>query len=534
MLNWKYGLAIGVMMAAIALGQQVYAADDALPPSVLPNRPAGSGKGVDLGTPFESPADGIELRPPVDSKVLRRQGVGDLVVEFVHDKNDWLIRVSKVEVTLAKPLGDIKEGVDTRIGMLEETADEFQRLNAGAKELRKEVLRVGDLEVGMLAYRFTQGRQQGMARRFLQEALIPMEQREKSQNMSKFYYAITMFSPARKDDGQNGVDAKEKLAADTFASMIESVKLLDRLSIRKDQEDRLKRTRELFLTLQDSKRMQKVAVAEQWLRITRDGTDIGYSYVTEDTRTHQDATNGTLITVASHTTPMPTLTVDVISRIYLSQDWRKESWTHSVLAVDTKAGSQTSAELGFSDFHQQWYQDLTDVKDPARPPVTRRSSRRLEVRTQTARAVSRPYTIEELRPWYLPQVAKQMLPRLLPLNEAKTYMFDTYVSDLSKVMVRYVDVGAPLPVTFAGKRVVAVQVKDRVGMEGAPTIYYMTIDGTYLGSETVVSDADGKKQTYQVISTDAATLRKIWPKAQFVKPEEQDMPKMPVRKTPAE
>ena len=62
--------------------------------------------------------------------------------------------------------------------------------------------------------------------------------------------------------------------------MLDSVTLLDRGAIRREQEDRLYRTRTLFVNLTPA-RLKAALIPEQWLRVIHDGKDVGYTYICE-------------------------------------------------------------------------------------------------------------------------------------------------------------------------------------------------------------------------------------------------------------
>jgi hypothetical protein len=64
----------------------------------------------------------------------------------------------------------------------------------------------------------------------------------------------------------------------------------------------------------------------------------------------------------------------------------------------------------------------------------------------------------------------------------------------------------------------AVPISDRIGLEGAPTIHYMSPEGKYLGSENKSSRA-------LILPSDAETLQKIWSNnADLTKPKVPEMP----------
>ena len=64
-----------------------------------------------------------------------------------------------------------------------------------------------------------------------------------------------------------------------------------------------------------------------------------------------------------------------------------------------------------------------------------------------------------LPPFYLPQALGQLLPRLLPLGQPKTYLFATWVSESRALMMRYVDVGTESRVEFNGRLIRANRVR---------------------------------------------------------------------------
>jgi hypothetical protein len=82
-------------------------------------------------------------------------------------------------------------------------------------------------------------------------------------------------------------------------------------------------------------------------------------------------------------------------------------------------------------------------------------------------------------------------------------LFYSYVSDQGKVMARYIDVGEPKQVEINGQKVEAIPVADRIGLDGAAMVHYMSVTGKYLGS--INAEAN-----FQILPTDADTLQRIW------------------------
>ena len=71
----------------------------------------------------------------------------------------------------------------------------------------------------------------------------------------------------------------------------------------------------------------------------------------------------------------------------------------------------------------------------------------------------------QLPVFYIPQALAHLLPRIVPRKEPAKYMFASYVPDKREVMARYVDVGVEQPVEIAGQKLLAIPVRDRIGLE---------------------------------------------------------------------
>jgi hypothetical protein len=98
------------------------------------------------------------------------------------------------------------------------------------------------------------------------------------------------------------------------------------------------------------------------------------------------------------------------------------------------------------------------------------------------------------------------------------------VGDTRSVMHRYVDVGTEQEVNLAGKRVRAVPISDRLGLEGSPTIHYVSPEGKYLGSEN-------KESKITILPSSAEELQKLFAnKADLSRPVEQKPPAEPAKK----
>src|SRR5207244_930383 len=111
--------------------------------------------------------------------------------------------------------------------------------------------------------------------------------------------------------------------------------------------------------------------------------------------------------------------------------------------------------------------------DAKQPPVRQAETYTLQVTHVGKQGNAQPVK-RDLPPFYLPQPIEHLLPRVFPLREPKTYLFATYVSEKREVMLRYVEVEEERDVTLDGKKVRAVSINDRIGLEGSVTTHYMS------------------------------------------------------------
>ena len=501
----------------VGVGTSAALAQQGQPASVLPGRPAEQPVGL-LGDVFESKAAGISLRPPAGSDEIRKPGVADLIVEFVNADNDFLLRVGTLEIKEPRQLTDAKDASGKKqLGILNDSIEFFSKQNPTAEILRNEVETTEIGPVGHLAYRYSQGSK----RRLLQQAFFPLT--------SKYYYVLTLTSPAAKTPLPGVVDEAEKNGADTFAEVIKSVKLIDRREIVREQAQRLKDTHKLLQTFRSPKLMNKAIMPQQWLRLTRDGQDMGYSYIVEE-RAKEDGRDGILISVRSRTVPGPGQQVDISSRLFISDNWQHETWSHVVNTVFS-GKAEESAELGLSDLVLQYKVDVPQdlLSQPASassdPEIREVMKYKLQVRTKQGNIVAQPME-RDVPQEYLSQAIRHLLPRMLPLDEPRKYMFISYVSENRQIMVTYADVQTPREITIDGHIFQATPVQYRVGLEGIPTTYFIGADGRYLGSETLFK-MQGKDSSIRIIPSDEATLTKLWKTAQLQKPQSSEVPVLP-------
>ncbi len=475
----------------------IASAQDATAPSDLPLLADKPDSADPLGPIFSSDAAGITFRPPAGGKLIRRP-VPDEIVQYVNEEASWMMTVTRTQLQDAIPLREYRDpNGQTRPGMLDLTLDRFKRQQPGADVLRKNFVTVGRTEAGLLTLRYAVG------------ATPKLSQQAIFQSNDRIHYTFTMISPGARDP-KSGDDPAERRAVEVFRKMIDTVKILDRAEIKRDQDERLYRTRSLFVNWTPD-RIKAAMVPQQWLRLMRDGKDIGYTYIVEEP--DKDRPDGIMIGLRSRTTPESGVRVDAESWLGTTLDRRHEVWTNAVV-VERDGKQDYTTEFGVSNVATERVLDPTlrggTPDDAGQPPVRKHDSYTLEV-TYIAKSAAHPPVKRDLPVFYIPQAVGQMLPKLLPLGEPKGYLFAVWVSDQHEIMARYVDVEPARDMGWAGKKQTVIPIRDRIGLEGSPTWHYMSIDGEYLGSEN-------KDSKIVILPADEPTLRKIWSNADLTRP----------------
>jgi hypothetical protein len=528
----KAVLAVLSFILVLMLSAPRAAAQDAPPakpeavPSVLGQPGDDADDGQVLGEPFESLGLGIALRRPAGSKVIRQ--VGGTEVDFVQEKNKWNLRVARLTLTQPMPLQTSKDAEGAKhVGLLEVTVDRLKDELPGATILRSDVVRIGETDVGMIALRHVKGLETLLS----QQAIVRGEDR--------LYFTLTFTSPGSKAAGKEpGDDPAEARAVEAFNEVLDTIRLLDQRPVVRDQEERLVfGTRALLVNLGGKGMLQSRLVPQQWFRLLRNGKDVGYVYTIEEPadgipgdanalrrkkpgRRGAGGPEGILVGTRTRTMAGEEARVDVESWMFCANDRRVEEWSTLQVVENLKDASKFdhATTVGSSSRRTGRRLDRAanqqgvrwDKEDPNQPPVRETDDYVLNV-THSSRTENTEPLTQSVSDWYLPQALSHLLPRLLPLEEPKKYMFAVYVPDVRKVMHRYVDVGAEKKVNFAGKNIRAIPISDRVGLEGSVTTHYMGVDGSYLGSENADSGI-------VVLPADEKTLQELWKDADLTRP----------------
>jgi hypothetical protein len=278
--------------------------------------------------------------------------------------------------------------------------------------------------------------------------------------------------------------------------------------------------------------------------LIRDGVDTGYLRITEQVTDHAN-NKGIEIDIQSHvegevktdtqpaapspamvpgrtvvptaaapTTPLAAPThpprLDRVAKLFVTFDRMHEDWSIVTTSDDGRLGPATVTELGNSDKEVERVLDAAAAKnhevgdqfDPRNPKTVEREHYTLSVSTYAKVRTGVPVN-RQLPVFYLPAALGQLLPRLLPLDSERTYMFATYVNDQREVMSRYIDVQREQNAVLDGRPTRAVPVLDRIGVQGSATTHYVTRDGQWLGSVN-------EDQKIVVLPSDETELKQIW------------------------
>jgi hypothetical protein len=233
-----------------------------------------------------------------------------------------------------------------------------------------------------------------------------------------------------------------------------------------------------------------------------------------------DSPEGVLIGTRSRTLAGEGSRIDAESWMFCTIDRRNEEWSTLQSVQNLKDGSKFdyTTTVGTSsrrtgrrldrEASKQGVRGMDD--DPNQPPVYETTDYMLNV-THSGKSENYDPLSQSLPDYYAPQALSHLLPRLLPLDQPRKYVFAVYVPDVRKVMHRYLDVNEEKRVKFNGETVRAVTIGDRVGLEGSVTTHYFTADGRYIGSENPDTGV-------MVLPSDEKNLLELWKDADLTRP----------------
>jgi hypothetical protein len=357
-----------------------------------------------LGEPFESRAAGISLRPPAGATAIRGALGSGEVVEFRDDNQKWVVKLNRVLLEKGKPVPLTswidKDGKEYP-GMLELTVDQFKVERPGATILRQDTTNIKDIKVGMMVAKYDFG----LNTNIMQEAIIRADDLQ--------YYILSMNSVAPRT-GDEASDPGVKLAAETFAQMLDTVEVHDQFDLDADRAERLMRTKMLYVNLTERK-LRSVLQPEQWFRLIRDDKDIGYTYEVEQIgrdlpRQGQaeidSGPEGVLIGVRTRLIPEAGIQTDGESWLFSTFDRKVEAFS-TLAYTQTPTGKTTSGEIGTSRWREKAVADSSSTIG-GQKGVSLTTEYHLEVTKLGANSKVEPIE-RELPPYYLPQAIGKLL-----------------------------------------------------------------------------------------------------------------------------
>ncbi|MGF1632364.1 MAG: hypothetical protein ACFCVE_00815 [Phycisphaerae bacterium] len=480
------------------------------PAGVLAQAPAEPADDL-LGEKQTVMSGGISFRPPAGLKLAEEVGDDKDATRFRDENTDrnWLLTVDVLQMPQPTQLLEQTAAGGRRVPGLLEQQEQLLSQSQPGEIVRNDVTNAGTAEVGLLFNHYSLG----LGTRLSQRAYVRTSQDR--------FVVLHLVVPAPRKDFRE--DENVRQAARAFRQMIDSVQVLDLSAIRRDQEDRLFRTRALLLNWNERK-YREVLPREQWLRHVRDGRDIGYTYMLGEltdgiasdglgdpaARLGPDGkADGVLVGTRSRLFSADGDQVDDETLAWTSFDHARENFQY-VRVLQADAGTSAMSQVGIGE------RGMRVIADPYggtenNPRVRQVKVHALRVNFAGDGAAGGNELYRELPPFYVPQVALSLIPRLVPLNQPRTFMFAGYDPQRREVMSRYVDVLPVRTMAFGGQNQATVVVEERVGLEGPVTRHYMTPAGRWLGSVDT-----GRNLT--TLPTDAATLQTIWQNADLSRP----------------
>jgi hypothetical protein len=478
-----------------------------------------------LGSEYSDTAVGIALRPPRDCSEVH-EPVADEVIQFRVEQKSWIIKVSRILFDNKTPLDVYKDTYgEKQDGLLQVTIDHLQREISTGTVTRNEVIEIGELKAGMLAIRYVPADQKP---RLLQQAII-----ESPFYPNRMYYVVEMTSPgASKASVASGQeDPAEREAFDAFTDMLDTVRIMNLSKIFDDQRDRLVRTRALFYNW-NLNRLRAALVPEQWFRLIQDGKDMGYVYEVQEIDPEGKVAGKEMIKIGlrARTYPQAGAQVDSETWMYSTVDMKHENWSTVQSTTDDKGKLvDSSTELGSTDESDRAVAIEPENGFNARANahggplgegnIDLHAERNMKVSFRRKHEPPLPMA-QELPAFYIPLVFGHLLPKIVPLDDPKSYMFAVYAEDGTgrQIKTRYIDVDPPETVTINGVPHQAIPVKDRIGLEGVLTTHYISPEGVFLESVTSIPNENGGASNFVMLPADSDTLNKIWDKPNLSPP----------------
>ncbi len=457
------------------------------------------------GKLFSNVEAGVELRlPPGEAR--QRGGPNPpedpmtlAIVENEAEKYRFEVR----RVTLQEP-AELRtvtsdDGRQT-LGLLDGLATQLHK-TVGGDLLRNDLAPLPDADAGVFAIRY----QVGPATLLRQDGIIQADERT--------IYRLSLVSPAPdgpvdRMQSDAGVQRAVALFNDAFASF----KLIDQTAIVQEQDERLRKTRAMFVQLRPRGRLAAACSGDSFLIIQRNGETIGVAHLVEEPADNLPPTSFEAFDDLQIRGPAmePLLAKGV--RVGVRLRLRDGDGV-----IDRATWSYATRELDVGDFREHTRRVPLDadsaVETSVGTVVGQMRSRRVPIRGEPVsrgpglgqqqtfdvkdqRELEVVFTVDgnilgkplerDLPAFYVPMAVDHLLPRLVATWGSDGYMVATYAPERREILGRYLDVESPAEVPLpGGGRGEAYIVKSRLGYSGETTRHYVDAKTfAWLGSLT--------------------------------------------------
>jgi len=263
---------------------------------------------------------------------------------------------------------------------------------------------------------------------FYQEAVI--------QTGGSECYALVFLAPLKD----------QSVAENTFDQILASFDIRRSENTERQLQEALRRGEQMLRDFKDGKLdLDKIIIPETYLRIRREGLDIGFVGIQEMSG-HREGRAGLEICQWNWVfAPDGTLSNNEYN-MYMSRDLLQERWEYSSRNLTTlQAGGKRQLLLDMESAFRQNEKLLISYLPEAR-------ARKLEEKVLQVEASYAP------APWFT------LLPRIIDLQKPELYAFSAYSSIRRGLILRTIRVDGPRTITVANQSIEAIKIEDSEGL----------------------------------------------------------------------
>lgn len=526
------------LLAVVGLAVVHAAAQDSPERMIPADAGAATKPAVREWTLYSSPETGFEAMLPPGT-MQASEDPNDLAV-VVDAARGWRFELRRLPLEMPMELQPVElpEG-GRRPGLLS------LLMNRAAGDHEAHVIRQGLVPLGSAdAAVFALYYQVGTVGQLRQEAVV--------QASDTLYYQVVLISPAPADavngavpdpSGKTDTALAQALAGDenvreavsAFTRSVNSFKLLDQTQLRQEQDERLIRTRTLLVNLTKARLMDALQ-PERFVRVIKDGRDIGYSYIVEELAREIPADPARRESVDE--LGARGVRIGVRTRLRRGEGFLgRETWMFAA----SESNNREAQVTGFKeeDFRER-NQLVADGKlkgdnvvvgmmrgrrVPQRVRVPREGglgttelidlvdARKLEVTTVVNGVQTDAPMVRQLPAWYIPAAVEHLLPRIAARWGKNTYLVAVYNPEKREIYQQYLDVEGLKNENIQGQTRLVIVVTTRLGLSGPRTRHFIDPEAyTWLGSVN-------EESKVELWPSDKETLIKIWENPELSPPD---------------